>query len=83
MSKEEFVEAYNSVPGGYIFNEYTKHIDNHALRAEYATNLYAELEANASSSEKWRDFNKEALQGVSEALGHNRLEIALHYVRVK
>lgn len=83
MDKEQFIEAYNSASGGHIFNEYTKHIDNHALRAEYATNLYIELEAKATSNEEWRGYNKEALAQVSQALGHNRLEIALHYVRVK
>lgn len=80
LTSEQFKELYRSSPNK-IFDEYDKKIDNHAYRAEYATNLYKQL-ADPNATELYRGYDKEALSEVSQALGHNRLSVVVeHYLR--
>ncbi|MGO1653199.1 hypothetical protein, partial [Senegalia sp. (in: firmicutes)] len=39
LSKDEYINLYNN-SSTYLVNKYTRHIDNHAIRADYAVNLY-------------------------------------------
>lgn len=83
VKKQQFIELYNS-SGNLLFDNYTSKIDNHAFRAEYAQALYNQLlEDNYyPNSDNYRGYVKDALQEVSEALGHNRLSVVVeHYLR--
>jgi len=42
MSKEEFIDNYNN-SGNVLFDKYTRNIDNHSFRSEYAYELYNQL----------------------------------------
>lgn len=78
-SKEEFTELYNSSPN-YLFDKYPTCIDNHAFRGEYARNLYTQLcEEKGEIKNDYRGFDRELVQEVSWALGHNRLSVVVDY----
>ncbi len=80
LTVDKFKELY-SESNNKLFSEYSNKIDNHAYRAEYATNLYKQL-ANPASSDLYRGYDKPAIQEVSKALGHNRLSVVVeHYLR--
>lgn len=83
--QKAITEIVDSKPSGEaMFKDYNIHIDNHALRAEYANNLYYELldKQEYNSNETYRGYNKEIIQEVSKALGHNRLNVVVeHYLR--
>lgn len=76
--KEIYADSTNK-----LFIEYDTKIDNHAYRSEYATNLYHQL-ASSEPVELYRGWDKEAVQQVSHALGHNRLNVVVeHYLKIK
>lgn len=82
-SKDEFIQHYVSDKNDTLFDSYTAKVDNHAFRAEYATNLYEEL---ASQKENllndYKGYDSELLKQVSENLGHSRLSVVVdHYLR--
>lgn len=86
--QKAITELVNSKPlGETMFKEYNIHIDNHSLRAEYATNLYYQIiesRGEDTNSETYRGYDKEAIKEVSEALGHSRLNVVVeHYMRDK
>lgn len=85
----------NAKEGETIFKEFTTKINAHALRREYATNLYNELEREQHKDYKeyglqkacrrgvktqgdFRGYNAENLAVVSQALGHNRLDVVVY-----
>ena len=82
-TKEQFIESYYRNKGNYLFNTYTNKIDNHAFRAEYATNLYRELaEQKETVINDYRGYDSVVLKEVSEALGHSRINVvADHYLK--
>lgn len=83
FTKEQFIESYYENKGNYLFNTYTNKIDNHAFRAEYATNLYRELaEQKETVINDYRGYDSVVLKEVSEALGHSRINVVVdHYLR--
>lgn len=85
----------NAKEGETIFKKFTTKINAHALRREYALNLYNELEQGKHSDYKkyglekawrrgvktqgdFRGYNAENLAVVSQALGHNRLDVVVY-----
>lgn len=80
MSKDEFRELYNSSEE-VLFDKYTKKIDNHAFRREYAKELYDELKGD-SEKNNYRGYDEKTIKKVSEALGHSRLDVVIdHYLK--
>lgn len=81
LTSNQFKEIY-SRSNNKLFIEYDNKIDNHSFRAEYATNLYKQL-ANPNTTNLYRGYDKEAIEQVSQALGHNRLSVVVeHYLRL-
>lgn len=66
-----------------LFDKYTKMIDNHAYRAEYATNYYNELQKENDKPLDYKGkYNSDNLRATSNALGHNRIGVVVdHYLR--
>ncbi|HEY3992523.1 MAG TPA: integrase [Ktedonobacteraceae bacterium] len=69
-----------------IFDHIPKHMDVHAYRREYAQALYLSLTDRqlppADGRLRHSDYDLAAVQRVSWALGHNRLDVVLrHYLR--
>ncbi len=74
-------------PDERVFLSIPKHLDVHSYRREYAQTLYLSYapgwtlpppEGRLRSS----DYNAEAVQAVSRALGHNRKDVVIrHYMR--
>jgi len=83
----KFKELYKNSKEGYLFSKYTKKIDNHAFRAEYARARYQELieQKNERGEEilrGYRGYDQDCLGQVSKDLGHNRISVvAEHYMR--
>jgi hypothetical protein len=91
--KNEVDRAKNEYKGSYnhedrLFDNYTKNIDNHSYRREYAQNLYDQLEEeylkNNSDGKKYytrkedgRSYYRDVLLEVSRNLGHNRLNVVV------
>lgn len=86
LNKEQFKDLYSS-SNNKLFDSYTTKIDNHAIRAEYATKLYNQiLEEKGIDKQdysyKSKKFDSEALREVSNNLGHSRISVvAMHYIR--
>lgn len=86
QDKENFKSLYHS-SNNKLFDNYTKKIDNHAFRAQYAKNLYSELcqckeERGEVVKSDYRGFDKEIIAIVSHALNHERLRVVIeHYLR--
>lgn len=74
-------------PDKPIFKEYSKTIDNHTFRGEYARARYAEEVKMAKMlgkkvSNTYRGCDPDVARIVSGDLGHNRLDVILyHYLR--
>lgn len=88
LNKEEFKEIYRDRDSSEkLFDRYTRKIDNHAFRAQYARDYYKELvEEKLASGQQiksdYRGFDKELILKVSEALSHNRPSVVVeHYMR--
>jgi integrase len=70
-----------------VFPRIPKHLDVHSYRREYAQALYLSYAPGwilppAEGRLKQSDYNAEAVQAVSQALGHNRRDVVLrHYLR--
>lgn len=71
------------VDGKPLFERYTKKIDNHAFRGEYARNRYQELiKEKGSEAKDCRGYDSEVLRKLTKDLGHNRLDVVVyHYLR--
>jgi hypothetical protein len=72
-------------PEERVFDRIPKHMDVHAYRREYAQALYLSLaDCNLPSPGRrlrQSDYDLSAVQRVSWALGHNRLDVVLrHYL---
>lgn len=84
--KETFVDFYNNSDGEQLFDNYTKKIDNHSFRRQYAQKLYKQLEENqilkhGQVEKDYRGFNKNIILKISHSLGHNRPDIVIdHYL---
>ncbi len=65
------------------FDRYTKKIDNHAFRGEYARNRYKELvQEKGSDANDYRGYDSKILRILTKDLGHNRLDVVVyHYLR--
>ncbi|HHX24076.1 MAG TPA: site-specific integrase [Thermoanaerobacterales bacterium] len=90
FTEPEFREHYKRARKAkepFIFDRYTKKIDNHAFRGEYARAYYNELCEQKQSKGKeiksdYRGYDGELVAEVSKALGHNRLSVVVdHYFR--
>ena len=67
---------------GPLFEKYTKKIDNHAFRAEYAKKRYKEILGNRKDNKDYRGYDKEVLKILTKDLGHNRCDVVLyHYMK--
>jgi hypothetical protein len=70
-----------------IFKYYSKKIDNHSFRAEYASKRYIELRESrktmgVSINNDFRGYDSSIIAQISKDLGHNRLNIVVeHYLR--
>ncbi|HEX3643206.1 MAG TPA: hypothetical protein VHV10_18110 [Ktedonobacteraceae bacterium] len=70
-----------------VFPRIPKHLDIHSYRREYAQALYlyhAPSWSLPSPTGRLRasDYDRDAAQRVTEALGHNRVDVVLrHYIR--
>jgi hypothetical protein len=69
-----------------VFDHIPKHMDVHAYRREYAQALYQYYSSRELPSPNGRlkreDYDLAAVQRVSWALGHNRIDVVLrHYLR--
>lgn len=66
-----------------VFDSYTKKIDNHAFRGEYARNLYEQLIQEQGFEHKdCKGYDSKILKKVSQNLGHERIAIVVqHYLR--
>lgn len=82
-SKETFKFDYRRSTYEPLFPKYTTMIDNHAFRGEYSRNLYAQLvdakEFGEPDSEQkyYKGYYEDIVQQVSNALGHNRLNVVV------
>lgn len=82
LKVESFKILYSSSTNK-LFNNYTSKIDNHSLRAKYAQKLYYELVGSRKSNDivLYRGYDKNSIKAVSNALGHNRLDVVIdHYL---
>ena len=70
----------------HVFDHIPKHLDVHALRREYAQSLYlshapGRMLPISTDRVKHEDYDLAAVQRVSWALGHNRVDVVLrHYL---
>ncbi len=64
--------------GKPLFESYTKKIDNHAFRREYAKNRYAEILDDRNDKMDYRVFDKFVLEVLTKDLGHNRLDVVIY-----
>lgn len=79
QTKDSFVQNYSS--GEKLFDTYTKKIDNHAFRGEYARELYKQI-CDDRGIDTQGKYDDEVLKEVSQALGHNRISVVLeHYMK--
>ncbi len=76
-----------SDPEALVFSRIPKHLDVHSYRREYAQALYQHYAPGrglppAQGRLKPRDYDRDAAQRVSWALGHNRIDVVIrHYLR--
>ncbi len=84
--EDSFKAHYKNSEDSRLFDRYTKKIDNHSFRREYAQNLYQEIkeerEAQGINIENdYRGYNKDIVINVSNNLGHNRPDVVIdHYL---
>ena len=88
------VNMFQGAKNGYVFNNIPQAIDNHHSRAIYATNYYNMVARNVDEldfSEKYicrkdkrgQTYDRKAMLEVSQALGHNRIDIiAYNYLYI-
>ena len=82
FTKEIFKHRY-AESGEVLWDKYTTKIDNHAFRGQYARDLYNQIaEQKEDVKNNYRGYDKEIVEEVSHALGHNRLSVVVeHYLR--
>jgi hypothetical protein len=68
----------NKEMGKPLFESYTKKIDNHAFRREYAKDRYQELLGNREDEMDYRGYDKRVLKELTMDLGHNRLDVIVY-----
>ncbi len=69
----------NREAGKPLFDKYTKKIDNHAFRREYAKNRYDELVREKGFDAKdYRGYDSSVLKELSKDLGHNRIDVVIY-----
>lgn len=68
----------NKEMGKPLFESYTKKIDNHAFRREYAKERYAEILGSGKDKKDYRGFDKKVLEVLTKDLGHNRLDVVVY-----
>lgn len=81
-TKASFIQNYAS--GEKLFDNYTKKIDNHAFRGEYARELYKQIceDKGLDTQCIQGKYENDVLKEVSEALGHNRISVVVeHYMK--
>lgn len=61
-----------------LFVKYTKKIDNHAFRREYAKYRYIEILGNQEDKRDYRGYDIEILKELTKDLGHNRLDVVIY-----
>lgn len=61
-----------------LFNTYTKKIDNHAFKGEYAKARYKEILGERDDKKDYRGYDSMVLQILTVDLGHNRSDVALY-----
>lgn len=62
-----------------LFGKYTKKIDNHAFRREYAKKRYEELvKEKGFDAKDYRGYNRSVLKELSKDLGHNRIDVVIY-----
>lgn len=87
MEEFLFKERYRNSNQGCLFDKYTKKIDNHAFRAQYARERYEELiqqkrERGEKILKNYKGCDRDCLSQVSQDLGHNRINVVVeHYLR--
>ncbi len=87
MEAHMFKERYRNSNDDYLFSKYTKKIDNHAFRAEYARERYAELVQQKKDKgdeilNNYRNYVRQIFRLVSNDLGHCRVSVVVeHYLR--
>ncbi len=87
MEAFHFKELYRTSGPKYLFSRYTKKIDNHAFRAQYARDRYEELVQQKMGQRgeilsNYRGYDRDCLRQVSFDLGHNRINVVVeHYMR--
>lgn len=91
-NKQAIIDRINNTKdGAKVWDKVPSHMDVHSYRSDYATALYKAYERDSIPKEdryycrgdrKGTTFDKKAMLIVSQALGHNRLEVmAGHYIR--
>lgn len=80
MDKNGFLSFYRSSEN-YLFDRYPNRIDNHSFRHKYAKEYYKELSKGRVLNANYKGFDKELLERVSKALGHNRIEVTMIYLK--
>lgn len=68
----------NKGMGKPLFESYTKKIDNHAFRREYAKDRYQEILGNREDEKDYRGYDKKVLKELTKDLGHNRLDVVVY-----
>lgn len=85
--REQVKEILETSPlNGPIFDKYSRGIDNHSFRAEYAESRYNEILDTYRAFEieikaDYRGFDSDILEQISHDLGHNRIDVVEeHYI---
>lgn len=85
---------FQNAQNGYVFNNIPNALDNHHIRAEYASRYYKLIARDVEDIPKEQKYicrkdkrgtiyDKEAMLEVSQALGHNRIDIiAYNYLYI-
>lgn len=81
--KEEIKRIIESSNSNHpLFEKYTKKIDNHALRGEYAKQRYTEILGGRSDQKDYRGYDSRVLKVLTRDLGHNRYDVVVYnYLR--
>jgi len=73
--QQDLTKIIDAKKEGVLFDYYSKSIDNHSFRAEYAEERYKELLEGRLDKKDYRGYDKEAIAIISKNLGHNRLTV--------
>lgn len=73
---KEVLDSKNT--GETMFDCYTKKIDNHAFRREYAKGRYKEILGDRKDRVNYRGFDRDVLKELTKDLGHNRIDVVIY-----